>query len=159
MTVPAPPDVGTAPTPGPTTLDPINFDERTDNFHAFFPDWVNVKLVAVLAWIRDRANEMLINSTAATAAATAATAAANSAAVQNAAANAAAAQAAATAAEQYAAQAQATNPDSPIRLNPKTITNNLTIPAAYNASSAGPITIADGITVTVSNHSTWSIHS
>lgn len=158
MTVPNPPDVGTAPTPGPSTLDPINFDGRTDAFHAFFPDWVNVKLVAVLQWIRDRANEMLANSNAAAAAAAAATAAANSTAVQNASANAAAAQAAATAAGQYAAQAQATNPDSPIRLNPRRVSNNLTIPANYNAASAGPIAIDDGVNVTVAPGGNWSIH-
>lgn len=159
MSVPNPPTITPCPSPAPSTSDTTNFDARADQYHAWLPNFVNVQLAAVIEWIRLRATEMLVNSTAATAAATAATAAANSAAVQNAAANAAAAQAAATAAEQYAAQAQATNPDSPIRLNPKTITNNLTIPAAYNASSAGPITIADGITVTVSNHSTWSIHS
>ena len=57
-----------------------------------------------------------------------------------------------------AAQAQATNPDSPVRLNPRNITANLTIPSAYNAASVGPITVADGITVTVQDNATWSIH-
>lgn len=42
-------------------------------------------------------------------------------------------------------------------LNGKTITQNYTVPADNNAFSAGPITIADGVTVTVSDGSTWSI--
>lgn len=83
MTVPAPPDAGTAPTPGPTTLDPINFDQRTDAFHAFFPDWVNVKLVAVLNWIKARVEQVLASAqqvdTNANTAASAATTATNAA--------------------------------------------------------------------------------
>ena len=73
-------------------------------------------------------------------------------------ANAAAAAAAAAAAQGYASLAQATNPDAPLRLNPRTITTNTTIPSAYNASSVGPVTVAEGVTVTVSNSATWSIH-
>jgi hypothetical protein len=34
---------------------------------------------------------------------------------------------------------------------------NLDIPAGYNAASAGPITIDEDVTVTVGDHSTWSI--
>lgn len=75
----------------------------------------------------------------------------------NAAANASAAQAAAAAAVISASLAQATNPDAPIRLNPRTITADTTISAGYNASSTGPITIADGVTVTISENSSWSI--
>lgn len=41
--------------------------------------------------------------------------------------------------------------------SPSSITVNTTIPAGYNAVSAGPVTIAEGVTVTVSDHSTWSI--
>lgn len=157
-TIPEFPDQGAAPSPAPSTLDTDNFDTRADAFHAFFPNWLNVKFPAALAWIKARANEIFANTEAATAAAQQVAAIANSAAVQNAAANAAAAQQAAQQAQAFAAQAQATNPDSPIRLNPKTITNNLTVPAGYNASSAGPITIADGVNVTVSPGANWSIH-
>jgi hypothetical protein len=39
----------------------------------------------------------------------------------------------------------------------KTITTNYTITAGKNAMSAGPVTIADGVTVTVPTGSTWSI--
>ena len=42
-----------------------------------------------------------------------------------------------------------------IRTNANTISENITIPANTNGMSAGPITIADGYTVTVNG--TWSI--
>ena len=45
--------------------------------------------------------------------------------------------------------------NSIIRTNALTISENITIPASSNGMSAGPITIADGNTVTVSG--TWSI--
>jgi hypothetical protein len=70
------------------------------------------------------------------------------------------AQAAANSAAQaaiYASQAQATNPDSPIRLNPSVISADFTVASGYNAASTGPMTIADGVTVTVSDNATWSI--
>lgn len=51
-----------------------------------------------------------------------------------------------------------TVPDSPIRLNPRTITASFTVASAYNAASAGPITISEGVTVTISDNATWSIH-
>ena len=41
--------------------------------------------------------------------------------------------------------------------NDKTVTANYTIPATKNASSAGPISIANGVTVTVSNGARWVI--
>ena len=45
----------------------------------------------------------------------------------------------------------------PIFLNGQSITADYTIPSGYNGVSAGPITIADGVTVTVSSGSEWSI--
>ena len=72
--------------------------------------------------------------------------------------NAAAASASAAQAAIYAAQAQATNPDSPIRLNPRTITANFTVGSNYNAQSTGPITISEGMTVTVSDNATYAIN-
>jgi hypothetical protein len=45
----------------------------------------------------------------------------------------------------------------PIQMNPNTIRAPVTVPAGYNATSAGPITIADGTTVTVENTAVWSI--
>lgn len=47
--------------------------------------------------------------------------------------------------------------EKPFFLNPTTVAANYTIPANYNASSAGPITINTGVTVTVSTGSSWSI--
>ena len=44
-----------------------------------------------------------------------------------------------------------------IRINPNTISENVTIPTLYNASSAGPLTIANNRTVTVSNGAVWVI--
>jgi hypothetical protein len=52
----------------------------------------------------------------------------------------------------------ATNPDSPIRINPTRVAANFTLPTGYNGASAGPISIDDGVTVTISNGATWSIH-
>ena len=46
---------------------------------------------------------------------------------------------------------------SVVKLNPRIVTSNLTIASTYNAASVGPITIAEGITVTVSDNATWSI--
>lgn len=41
--------------------------------------------------------------------------------------------------------------------NGTTVSANYTIPANQNAFSAGPITINDGITVSISDGSTWTI--
>jgi hypothetical protein len=65
---------------------------------------------------------------------------------------------AATQAQVYASQAQATNPDSPIRINPTRVMADFTLATGYNGASAGPISIDDGVTVTISNGATWSIH-
>ena len=44
---------------------------------------------------------------------------------------------------------------SVIRTNAQTISENITIPSTSNGMSAGPITIADGYTVTVQGN--WSV--
>jgi uncharacterized phage infection (PIP) family protein YhgE len=62
-----------------------------------------------------------------------------------------------TAAAGYASLAQATNPDTPIRVNPNAISEDFTLAANYNGVSAGPIQINDGVTVTVTPGSTWTI--
>lgn len=41
--------------------------------------------------------------------------------------------------------------------NTNGINANWTVPSGYNAMSAGPITIADGVTVTISNGSSWAV--
>lgn len=47
--------------------------------------------------------------------------------------------------------------DVVMRLNLQTISSNYTIPSGYNGVTAGPITIANGVTVTVPSGSSWSI--
>lgn len=44
-----------------------------------------------------------------------------------------------------------------IRLNASVLTENVTITTGYNASSAGPLTIANNVVVQISNNSTWTI--
>lgn len=44
-----------------------------------------------------------------------------------------------------------------VRINPNVLTENVTIATGYNASSAGPLTIANNVTVTIANNSTWTI--
>lgn len=156
MTTPNPPVITAPPTP-PSRSDPANFAARGDAFLGWFPTaWQYLSDFAT--WITARANEIAANSNAATQAAATVTTVAASPAVQNAAANAATAQAAAAAAQTYASQAQATNPDSPIRINPTRIKADFTLQTGYNGASAGPIAIDDGVTVTIANGATWSIH-
>jgi hypothetical protein len=44
-----------------------------------------------------------------------------------------------------------------IFVNSKTVSANYTVPAGSNALSSGPVTVADGITVTVSDGSVWTV--
>jgi len=53
--------------------------------------------------------------------------------------------------------APAFNASNGIVVNSATITANYTIPAGSNAVSAGPVTVASGVTVTVSAGSTWVV--
>jgi hypothetical protein len=41
--------------------------------------------------------------------------------------------------------------------NPNTVSSSYTIPVGYNSMSAGPITIQDGVVVTISDGSSWSV--
>ena len=52
---------------------------------------------------------------------------------------------------------QAFNSDTPIYENLQTITANYVITTGSNAMSAGPITIADGVTVTIPDGCTWTV--
>ena len=45
----------------------------------------------------------------------------------------------------------------PIQLNGQTVSADYTIPSGYNGVSAGPITIASGVTVTVTSGSAWAV--
>ncbi len=42
-------------------------------------------------------------------------------------------------------------------LNGQTVDTDYTVPVNFNAMSAGPITISDSVTVTISNGSNWAI--
>jgi len=44
-----------------------------------------------------------------------------------------------------------------ILVNSQTVSANYTVPSGSNAMSAGPVTVADGITVTVSDGSVWTV--
>lgn len=118
MTVPAPPSLGSVPSPAPTTADPDNFDARADAFHQVFPDLVNKALPAMLAWIKAAADMIkgwagVAQDSASTAraesgkAATSAAQAASGASTAVAGANAAGASATAAAASQTAAKGSA----------------------------------------------------
>ena len=93
----------------------------------------------------------------ASAAAASATAASGSETSASSSAAAAAGSAASASAAWTAAIASTPDLNPVIRMNPSTVTSNLTIPSGYNAYSAGPLEIADGVTVTLNDNSTWSI--
>jgi hypothetical protein len=50
-----------------------------------------------------------------------------------------------------------TGGSSAIKLNAQTINENYTMPSGYNGVSAGPITVASGVVVTIPSGSAWSI--
>jgi len=47
--------------------------------------------------------------------------------------------------------------DAIVKLNAQTISSNLSIPSGYNGMSAGPLTVSDGVIVTIADGSAWSI--
>lgn len=145
------------PTPAPSRLDTPNFSARADAYHAWLPS-------AITAMNSQNTENNSLNTATNAAAAQAAAdrvltqAAAAAVNAVNPAVNAAAAAASAAAAAISASQAQATNPDTPIRLNSIYVTANFVVPVGYQAGSVGPIIISDGIVVTISTNSHWSIH-
>ena len=150
-----PPPIAPLPTP-PSRSDSANFAARADAFLAAMPA-LATEMNGAAAATNANASEALANANAAQADRILAQSAAAAVAAASPALNAAAAAASAAAAAVSAGQAQAVSPDSPVRFNTRQITANLTIGSAYNAASAGPISIADGVTVTVQDHATWSI--
>ena len=44
-----------------------------------------------------------------------------------------------------------------VRINASTLTENVSITTGYNASSAGPLTVANNVVVTIANNSVWTI--
>ena len=144
------------PTP-PSRSDPATFAARGDAFLGALPTFVT-EANALQTDVNAKQAAAAVSANAAQADRILCDAAAVAVAAQSPVTNAAAAAASALAAAAYASTAQATNPDSPIRLNPRKITADFTIASTYNAASVGPITISEGVTVTVSDNATWSIH-
>lgn len=150
-----PTTIDALPTP-PSRSDSANFPTRADAFLSALPTMAT-QMNASAAATNTNAREALASANAAQSDRIATQTAAAAVTAQSPAANAAAAAASAAAAAVSAAQAQAVSPDSPVRMNTRRITADLTIPSAYNAASVGPIAVVDGITVTVQDFATWSI--
>jgi hypothetical protein len=151
----SPTPITTLPT-APSRADPANFATRADAFLGQLPTF-GTQANSVGSVTYTNAVEAAASANAAAADRILAQSALASITAQSPAANAAAAAASAAAAAVSAAQAQAVSPDSPVRFNTRRIEADLTIPSAYNAGSTGPIAIADGVTVTIQDHATWSI--
>lgn len=144
------------PTP-PSRSDPATFAARGDAFLGALPTFVT-EANALQTDVNAKQAAAAVSANAAQADRILCDAGAAAVAAQSPVTNAAAAAASALAAAAYASTAQATNPDSPIRINPRKITADFTIASTYNAASVGPISISEGVTVTVSDNATWSIH-
>lgn len=144
------------PTP-PSRSDSANFATRGDAFLAALPTFATEANV-LQTDVNAKQAAAAVSANAAQADRILCDAAAAAVAAQSPVTNAAAAAASALAAQAYASTAQATNPDSPIRLNPRKITADFAVASTYNAASVGPITISEGVTVTVGDNATWSIH-
>lgn len=144
------------PTP-PTRSDPATFAARGDAFMVALPTFATEANV-LQTDVNAKQAAAAVSANAAQADRILCDAAAAAVAAQSPVTNAAAAAASALAAQAYASTAQATNPDSPIRLNPRKITADFAVASTYNAASVGPITISEGVTVTVGDNATWSIH-
>ena len=144
------------PTP-PSRSDPATFAARGDAFLGALPTFVT-EANALQTDVNAKQAAAAVSANAAQADRILCDDATAAVAAQSPVTNAAAAAASALAAAASASTAQATNPDSPIRINPRKITADFTIASTYNAASVGPISISEGVTVTVSDNATWSIH-
>ncbi|MEN9885773.1 MAG: hypothetical protein RL758_351 [Pseudomonadota bacterium] len=140
----------------PSRADPANFAARADAFLGALGAF-GTQTNAVGSATYTNAVEAAAAANAAQADRVLAQSAAAAVAAQSPASNAAAAASSAAAAAVSAGQAMAVSPDSPVRFNSRRISANLTIGSNYNAASTGPISVDDGITVTVQDHATWSI--
>lgn len=149
------------PTPPSRANSPADFSTKADALLAALPTFVT-ETNAVQADLNtkksafdtDYANAMAAGlANAATNAATATTKA------NAAAASAVTATAAADEASAAWAAALASNPDlNPVfKMNPSTITNDTTLPAGYNAYSAGPLVIGEGASITLEDNANWTI--
>lgn len=144
------------PTP-PSRQDPVNFAARGDAFLGALPAFAT-EANALQADVNAKQVAAANSANAAQADRVLCQAASVAVAAQSPVANATAAAESAAQAAVYASQAQATNPDTPIRLNPRIITADFTVPSGYNGGSVGPLAIGEGVTVTVQDNATWSVH-
>lgn len=153
--------ISALPTPPSRADSPANFSNRADALLGALPTFVT-ETNAVQADLNtkkaafdvDYANAMAAGlANAATNAATATTKA------TAAAASASTASTAADAANAAWAAALAANPDlNPVfRMNPTTVATDTTLPTGYNAYSAGPLVIGEGVSVTLEEHANWTI--
>ena len=143
------------PTP-PSRQDPSTFEEKADAFLGALPQFgeeantlaseVNTNKNLVIQASNQVQQDRILTQTAASVVSS-----------QQPVQNAVRAEQAAELAEVYASQAQAVSPDSPIRLNTSTVGSDFTVPSGYNACSAGPLTISDGVSVTVQSFANWSV--
>ena len=140
----------TALPPAPSSSDPTNFATKADALLGALAQFVSEMNAAV--------TNVNAKETLATAAGVLAQAALD-AGLANAATNAATAYAARVAAEAAWTAALAANPDldPSVRMNPTTFLSDVTVPSGYNAYSAGPLTIGDGVEVTLADNSNWSV--
>lgn len=144
------------PTP-PSRQDPVNFAARGDAFLGALPAFAT-EANALQADVNAKQVAAANSANAAQADRVLCQAASVAVAAQSPVANATAAAESAAQAAVYASQAQATNPDTPIRLNPRIITADFTVPSGYNGESVGPLAVGEGVTVTVQDNATWSVH-
>lgn len=153
--------ISALPTPPSRANSPADFSTRADALLGALPTFVteanaqaadfNAKKTQFDADLATAMNAGL--ASAATNAATATTKAA-AAAVSS-----AAAETAANEANAAWAAALASNPGlNPVfRMNPSTIASNTTLPTGYNAYSAGPLVIGEGVSVTLEDNANWTI--
>lgn len=156
MPITSPPAVDALPA-APSTSSPSTFDALADAFIAALATF-RAQLNTLATWMQTTGGEVLSAANTASSAA-ALSQAALDAGLADAASNASSAAASAASAQAAWTAALAANPDldPAVRMNPSTITADITIPTHYNAYSAGPLTIGEGAEVTLNDHSNWSV--
>lgn len=157
--------ISALPTPPSRSSQPGLFAEQADAFYGAMPQFAveaNALAADVSARQADITAKQLLTASLASAAQQSrdiCQAVADDPAVKDGPANAAIAASAAESAAAAWSAALAANPDLDpvIRMNPSVVRADTTIPAGYNAYSAGPLEIAESTTVTVADTGRWTI--
>jgi len=146
MTIATPPSISPVPHPPPIRSDRTTYSGRVDAFVTWLSGAVS-EFANVAANVYANAQSALASALTAQGHATSAGDSAGLAVLY------------ATTAKTVAEQVTALDPSwSPaVRLNPSTINTALVVPSGYNAASAGPLTIGEGVEVTLNDNSNWSI--